>query len=271
MAASIVTTSVSGFVRSLLARLEDSADPERAAKMAAYMQGHAVFLGVGAMERRRIQRAVLGSAWRRRPLGELVALSSDLWAHPWRECHYAALDVLAGVARRLDVVILDDVLIPWVGQNSWWDTVDQLAANVVGPVLAQHPQARVPRVGEWARSDDMWVQRTAVLFQLHYGADTEWPLLAQTIDAVTQGAFAREFFIRKAVGWVLRQYSAVAAEVVVGFVDGRPHLAGLSRREALRNVDPELLARLRAARVESTGREWEDNSTSKSGEFSAPV
>lgn len=262
-----VSDPVDGVVAEFLRQMREAASPERAVAMAAYMKNVAPFLGVGAGERRRIQRAVFprggaGLARRSGPAAQAareqrrahaLQLGDALWALRWRECRYAAIDILSSVATTLDPATLDDVVMRWVSDMSWWDTVDELAAHVVGPILARHREARDPRVAQWSVSADMWRQRTAVLFQLRYGPDTDWQLLAEVIDTTSAGLYGAEFFIRKAIGWALRTYSAVDPAAVIAFVDDRPHLSGLSRREALRRIDPELVALTRARRAPVAG------------------
>jgi 3-methyladenine DNA glycosylase AlkD len=112
--------------------------------------------------------------------------------------------------------------------KSWWDTVDVLASRVVGPV------AERPIIESWLTSGDLWLERTAILHQLGYGERTDADFLFRS--CLTHAA-STEFFLRKAIGWALRQYARVDPAAVRGFVAAHAdELSGLSRREALKHL-----------------------------------
>lgn len=124
-----------------------------------------------------------------------------------------------------------------IESGAWWDFVDEIAARRVGPVLRAHPEAEAERMRAWASADGMWVRRAAILSQLASKDQTDRQLL---LDCITPNLADREFFIRKAIGWSLRQYahsSTTAADWVRRSVDQLgPRLSPLSRREALKNL-----------------------------------
>jgi len=114
--------------------------------------------------------------------------------------------------------------------KSWWDTVDYIASNLVGPYFRIYPEKIAPVTSHWMESRNMWLQRTCLLFQLKYRGDTDTGLLTGFIEQLKD---SKEFFIRKAIGWSLREYSKTNPEFVISFVRNN-HLSGLSEREALK-------------------------------------
>ena len=118
--------------------------------------------------------------------------------------------------------------------GAWWDHVDEVAHRV-GIVLAVHPDEVEPVVRRWIASDDLWLRRLVIICQLDRKANTDLTLLTAAIDAASDSP---EFFLRKAIGWALRQHSKVDPTWVRDFVAEREHvLSGLSRREALKHVE----------------------------------
>ena len=119
--------------------------------------------------------------------------------------------------------------------GAWWDHVDEVAAHLVGGVLAGHRAEVTPVMRAWARDDDLWVRRTAVLSQLSYKAETDTDLLHDVIEA--EPADDRSFWLRKAIGWALREYARTDPDWVRAEVDLLgDRLSGLSRREAVRRL-----------------------------------
>lgn len=213
----------------LLQGLRELADPARAEPMSAYMRHQFPFWGIRASPRRAMVREVD----RRLPLlsdAELRRLVGRAWAEPEREWQYAALDLLVRYRRRLGIDWLDE-LETLVQAKSWWDTVDVLAPQLIGEILRRHPEEVPPRLAHWLESDNIWLQRTALIFQLKYGAETveDW-----LFAAVTRLAGSGEFFVQKGAGWALRQYSRVAPERVRTFVASQK-LAPLTVREGTKH------------------------------------
>ena len=116
--------------------------------------------------------------------------------------------------------------------GAWWDHVDEVSHRV-GAVVRAHRDAMTPVIRAWARDPDLWLRRTAILCQLDAKADTDVELLTEVLEA--NGADG-EFFVRKAIGWALRQYARTDPAWVVAYVDAHPGLSPLSRREALKHL-----------------------------------
>ena len=122
--------------------------------------------------------------------------------------------------------------------GAWWDVVDEIASHLVGGVLAGHRRAATPVMRAWAVEDHLWVRRTAILSQLRHRGDTDATLLADVLDQNLQDSpYGDQFFIRKAVGWALREYARTDPGFVRTYVERRgERLSGLSRREALKHL-----------------------------------
>jgi len=220
------TTSLVDDVASTFAA---QAHPERAPEMSRYMKDKFVFLGLGATERRRLQREVL----RGRPKPgetELTRVAKACWRRKEREVQYFAADYVRAHVRRCSPSFIG--VLQWhISHKPWWDTVDILAAHGVGPLVEEHPALRAT-VDEWIEAEDFWLARSAILHQLNYKANT---------DADRLFAYCRlrasdpEFFARKAIGWALREYSKTNPSAVRRFVEEQDEtLSPLSKREALK-------------------------------------
>jgi len=211
--------------------LRAAADPERAPAMAAYMKDHFEFLGVASPERKAVQKPLLRAA-RGFSIDEVLDVADRCWEADQREFQYVATDLLRAQANRLRPGDLDR-LRTLVSSKSWWDTVDALAAHAVGTVVANHPRLQ-STMDEWIDSDDIWLARTAILHQLRRREHTDERRL---FDYAERRAADAEFFIRKALGWALREYAKVAPDAVRSFVHTHEHeLSGLTRREALKHL-----------------------------------
>jgi 3-methyladenine DNA glycosylase AlkD len=210
-----------------------AADPSRAASMRAYMRDRYEFLGLTSVPRRELSRQVLsGSA--RPSERDLTEVALACWALAGREYQYFACDYL-----RRHAAVLTPAALPAIRElvttKSWWDTVDALAAGVVGVMVAGHP-ALVSTMDEWAApGTDLWLVRTAILHQLRYKGRTDVPRLFGYCE---RWAGEPDFFIRKGIGWALREYAKTDPTAVRDFVAAHPGLSGLSVREALRNAGP---------------------------------
>jgi len=220
----------------LKAALEAAAESGRAAPMQAYMRGQFVFLGVAAPQRRLAARGLLAGL---KGVGAEVLLEHAqlLWQQPEREYQHVALDMLALHRRQLGVAHLP-ALLGLARQRAWWDSVDGMA-GIVGDVLqAEHRRdghAHAHMDGA-LRHADFWLRRIAMLHQLGWRADTDAGWL---FDAALALAHEDEFFIRKAIGWALRDYARHAPEAVTAFAGAhRRQLSPLSYREALKHQPP---------------------------------
>ena len=165
----------------------------------------------------------------------------ELWEDAThREEWYAAVALLRHRAYR---AWLDPDLLPLLEQlvrtGAWWDVVDEIASHLVGQVLLDHRGVVTPVMDAWSVDDDsLWVRRTAMLAQLRHGEETDTDLLERVLVAnLDDTAYGKDFFVRKALGWALRQHARTDAAWVRTFVSTHAdRLSGLSRREALKHL-----------------------------------
>lgn len=207
--------------------LEYYSDSDNRTYMQAYMKDKFLFWGVKSPERKLIFQDI----WRvvkQLSIEETMGLVSDLWAQPEREAQYIAMDILHKIYKKLDVHHLG-LIEGLILNKSWWDTVDFLAARVTGHILSLDENLKQRKVEEWLSSDDLWLKRTALLFQMFYKNKTDFELLKHIIEVLK---VEDNFFIRKGIGWILRQYSKSNKKAVTRYLEATSGLSNLSIREA---------------------------------------
>jgi len=227
--------ATSPLARTVLDRLVDvfaaAADPEKAAVMRAYMRDQFPFLGIQSPQQRALAREVLAGLPRPAE-ADLQAIALGAWRLPEREYQYFACGLLRRHAKLCSPAFITTAE-HLIVTKSWWDTVDSLAAHLVGTLVRQHPSL-VSTMDAWIESENIWLVRTALLHQLMSGEATDADRLFRYCS---RRAEHKEFFVRKAIGWALRQYAKTDADAVRSFV--RSHesrLSPLSVREALKNI-----------------------------------
>ena len=209
------------------------ADPQQAVPMRAYMLDQFAFLGTRATPRRQALRGLPKlSDW---GAPELLALAEKLWDLPEREFQYVAVDLLAKHHRQLGPDNLAHLL-QLVQRKPWWDTVDGLA-GVVGDILlrARADQPDVQRAMDACLGHpSLWVRRVAMLHQLGWRAQADE---ARLLHYALTLASECDFFIRKAIGWALRDHARTRPEEVRAFLaQHADRLSGLTRREAAKHL-----------------------------------
>jgi 3-methyladenine DNA glycosylase AlkD len=206
-------------------------DLRRAVPMAAYMRGQFPFLGIPAPQQKTLTRQALAGL-ARPGQADLAAVVLACWQRPEREYRYFGCSLLRRHVRVCDQDFLATAR-HLIVTGSWWDTVDALAAHVVGPLVARFP-ALVASLDAWLAEDDRWLVRAAILHQLTFKEATDAARLFRYCAAQAGHA---DFFVRKAIGWALREYARTDPAAVRGFVAAhQSRLAGLSVREALRSL-----------------------------------
>ncbi len=189
------------------------------------------FYGIKSTPRRALLRTAL-NAYPITSRSEYEAVIRELWAGRYREEMYLALDVAERYKPYRDLASWQ-LYVELMREAGWWDTLDWIAAKLIGLLVLQHPELEAELI-EWRTDPNMWVRRASLLAHLKHKQATNQPLLAETILLL---ADEEEFFIRKAIGWVLREYAKVNPQWVIDFVAAHEAtLAPLSKREALKNV-----------------------------------
>jgi 3-methyladenine DNA glycosylase AlkD len=216
------------------AALAAAADPERAPRLQAYMKSEMPYRGIAAPDIRAISRRIFAE----HPLSSCAEWRSavlDLWRDArFREERYAAIELLAH--RRHRDCLTPDVLPMYeemIVDGAWWDHVDAVAHHV-GNLLRTHPEEMRPVMRAWSTDKDLWKRRVSIICQISFKKDTDLDLLYANIEP---NVAEPNFFIRKAIGWALRSYAWTDPKEVQRYVSANEaRLSGLSRREALKNI-----------------------------------
>ncbi|MGB3954889.1 MAG: DNA alkylation repair protein [Brooklawnia sp.] len=223
-------------VATIRAELAAAANPERAVQQQAYVKSTMPCHGI---PNPRVRMIVRTAASRRPTLtrDEWIAAIRSLWTGATHREECLAAIELADARRTWTGGDLLDLYELMARTGAWWDLVDPLASHLVGDVLRAEPE-QASRIRAWANADDPWLRRVAILSQLRFGAATDTALLAEVIEAnFFESQFGTNFFVRKAIGWALREYARVDAAWVRRFVaEHAEQLSTLSRREALRHL-----------------------------------
>ncbi len=243
--------------------LEKEKNEEQAVAMAKYMKNKFPFYGIKTPERRKCMNVFFKETGiLKLPLSHEFCLK--LWDMPEREWQYAALDYLAKYIGKLEMKDLP-LLKTLITTKSWWDTVDMIAAKLVGDLVLRNPSLIDTTMNDWVIDNNMWLRRTAILFQLSYKNQTNEKVLYNyilknayfnptstprrlshkhelsdneeqlTSEQAASAFYSKEFFIQKAIGWALREYSKTNPESVAHFIK-TTELAPLSRREGSKYI-----------------------------------
>lgn len=218
----------------VLAKLLAQADPERARQQQKYMKSEMPYFGLSVPRYRRIAHELLRD---NPPPNSQTWVTSIflLWREAThREERYVAIELL--LHKKFAHWLVPDqlpVVEEMVVTGAWWDYVDSLAARGLGSMLANDPIQTKRMLYKWSKDQNIWKRRVAILAQLKSKTHTDVELLAKSIEPSIGHS---EFFLRKGIGWALREYSKTDPEWVLAFVEKHPGLSDLSRREALKHL-----------------------------------
>lgn len=212
--------------------LESNRNQEYAHKMKAYLKDRFELYGIRAPQRKTFfktfwaeHKSEIKQNWQ--------VLTAWLWQQEFRDYHYIAMDIIAKIEKTLtknDLPLIET----FITNHSWWDTVDFLASHGIGQILKNDEDYQLSVADRYMKSDNMWLQRSAIIFQLFYKERTNQVLLFAMIDETFD---SKEFFINKATGWALRQYSKTNPEAVRQYVDlQRTKMSCLTIREATKYI-----------------------------------
>jgi 3-methyladenine DNA glycosylase AlkD len=218
------------YLQKLVKAFVKAGDPVRAEQQRAYMKNQFEYCGLGAPQWMGMAREFFttNGLFTGKPLEEFVRLCFD---QEYREVQYVALEMMQRRLAEQDKSWIK-VLEKCITTNSWWDTVDWLA-KLVGMHFKRFPELQHKYARKWIASDHMWLQRVAIIHQLFYREATDEKLL---FEMITHVADSKEFFLRKACGWALRQHAKVFPQHVLAFVQ-QHQLSGLTIREAMKQVN----------------------------------
>lgn len=219
------------FINTLELAFEKNSNVENAAAMSKYMKNNFPFFGIKTEERRRIFKEI----WRenKKEVAENAReIALELYSKAQREFHYCGIEILIkelkGAYKKEDIQLIEKLIL----NNSWWDSVDTIAKYILGEYLLEYPLEIKNVIKRFSNSDNMWLQRSGILFQIGYKQKTDPDLL---FAECLKHSHSKEFFIQKAIGWALREYAKINPVAVTKFVTENT-LKSLSTKEALKNI-----------------------------------
>ncbi len=220
------------YLQPIHSAFQKNANAENAAGMKAYLLDQFEFFGIKTPGRRPLGK----THYKEYPIKDLKELETIVWECfelPEREFQYFGIELFAfhkkawnsGSIKLMEKIILT---------KSWWDSVDHINAELLGPYFLRFPEKTAAITGKWNKSENIWLQRSSILFQKAYKEKTDTELLSRYI---LHCAGSKEFFIRKVIGWMLREYGRTDPAWVKKFVKQHSAiLSPLSQREALKNL-----------------------------------
>jgi 3-methyladenine DNA glycosylase AlkD len=219
------------FTQNLEQDLHQKSNRELAIPMENYMKNNFSFLGIKTEERRTIFKTNY-EKYKSEIKANFRTIAWDLFNKNEREFHQCAIDLLVKEFKKNyvleDIKLIENLIIT----NSWWDSVDVVAKYLLGGYLKQFQNETYTVIEHFSNSNNMWLNRSAILFQLSYKEKTNFDLLKSECEKHKE---SKEFFIQKAIGWALRDYSRFNPSGVSEYVNST-NLKSLSQREALRNI-----------------------------------
>ena len=219
------------YIRQLESEFVKNANPKYAIAQKAYLKNQFEFYGMNAALRREIQKPFLAKKAYLPPKKELETIVKTLWSKSEREYQYFALELTYKYIKQIeekDIELFEFMIL----HKSWWDTIDFISPRFIGEYFKRFPDQRNPIVAKWLASKNIWLHRSSILFQLKYKKDPDTVFLSYIINSLHG---SKEFFINKAIGWILRDYSRVNPNWTIAFCE-KTTLSNLSRKEALRLI-----------------------------------
>lgn len=210
----------------------EHANSEKAAWEIAYMKNRYSFFGIP----KKLLRELIAIWVAEHPITtseELKALIQRLYQLEEREFHYTAIEIARKYSQYYDESFFD-LFEMMVRNHSWWDSVDEIAAHLVGTLIEKYPEKLERKMDDWIDDPYMWIRRTAVLYQIRYKDATDQKRLFRYCEKLFH---EKEFFIRKVIGWSLREYAKTSPKAIIKFVESnQDKMSGLSKREALKHL-----------------------------------
>ena len=219
------------YVKKIKSIYQKNAEPSQAATMKKYMRDQFEYLGIKTPQAKALQKEFYAEHGLPE-ISELDTIIFDLWKLPQREYKYVAMGLMDKFEKKLQADFIETVE-HLIVTGSWWDTVDLIATHQVGTIFKEYPKVKAKYLKKWRKSDNFWLRRTTILFQLLYKQETDFDLLC---DLIRENLGSDEFFINKAIGWALRQYAKTDPTAVKNFVKATKELHPLSRREAMKHL-----------------------------------
>jgi len=213
----------------IIQKLREQANPQKAVEMKAYMRNKFNFFGISSPARRAIFQPFFAALDKHEHPKNAFVITC--YEQEQRECQYLAMEYVYRFRKNLKKE--DHALVRYMNmEKSWWDTVDYIAAKILGAMVLKYPGIKDEVITAWASDENMWLRRSALLAQLKFKESTDVKFLSYTIR---ENLGDSEFFINKAIGWALREYSKTNPDWVRNFLQDH-ELQPLSFREASKYI-----------------------------------
>ncbi|WP_250675455.1 DNA alkylation repair protein [Paraclostridium ghonii] len=208
---------------------KENKNQENALYMKKYMNNKFEFLGIKSPKRKELQKDFLKQIDKKSSIDK--ELVRTLWNQEYREYQYLAIDYLVKKKKQLEK---EDILFikGLINNKSWWDSVDILAAHLLGEICKMYPELVEEYIHSWSKDENIWIRRSAILYQLKYKDKLDTETLRIIINDNIQDD---DFFIKKAIGWILREYSKTNKNWVLKFINEN-QLSNLSMKEAIKYI-----------------------------------
>jgi len=197
----------------------------------AYMRNQFDFFGLKADERRKIQAPIF-KKYKLSKTSNFKKLIISLWKKKQRDYQYCAQELTLKHIEEVEIKDID-LFEFMIVNNPWWDTIDFIAPKILGKYFQLYPRQIEIKIQEWILSNNIWLQRSCLLFQLKYKKNMDTKLLSHIIYSLSD---SKEFFINKAIGWILREYGKTDNRWVIDFVH-KTKLNNLSKQQALKLIN----------------------------------
>jgi 3-methyladenine DNA glycosylase AlkD len=223
---------LSDYVKKVKIFFEKHQSAEDAEAMSKYMKNKFPFLGIPAPKRKEVFK-VFFNTFPIPEYDETKALVKELFNLPEREYHYFAVQMLIKHKKKwspTDIVYFESLILT----KSWWDSVDLISSKLIAPFFVKYPNLAIAMTGAWSQSKNIWLKRVSIIFQLSYKKNTNTETLTRHI---LENSMHNDFFVQKAIGWALREYSKADYRWVLNFIIQNTSLKTLSKREAIKWID----------------------------------
>ncbi len=204
---------------------KENRNEENAVYMKKYMKDKFDFLGIKSSKRKELQKEFFKDIDKKSPIDK--TLVNNLWSENYREYQYLAIDYLIKKKKKLakeDILFIKEL----ITNKSWWDSVDLIASHLLGEICKLYPELVDEYIIDWSKDENLWIRRSTILYQLKYKENVDTNILERVIRNNKED---NDFFIRKAIGWMLREYSKTNKEWVKVFIS-KNELSKLSIKEA---------------------------------------
>ncbi len=204
---------------------KENRNEENAVYMKKYMKDKFDFLGIKSSKRKELQKEFFKDIDKKSPIDK--TLVNNLWSENYREYQYLAIDYLIKKKKKLakeDILFIKEL----ITNKSWWDSVDLIASHLLGEICKLYPELVDEYIIDWSKDENLWIRRSTILYQLKYKENVDTNILERVIRNNKED---NDFFIRKAIGWMLREYSKTNKEWVNVFIS-KSELSKLSIKEA---------------------------------------